>query len=142
MGARALHGRATAAEQVHDHILDHVPERFSVSRCSATWRSSSGPLGLQLRAAHRADPPTHDLVARLFREAGVEVETLELPDTHPIVVGGIPAPEGVGQGLGRKEPIDLEDAVWVTRREDGKVKLHQSVNLVAAEPPEARCGGR
>ncbi len=36
----------------------------------------------------------HDLVARLFRDAGVDVTTLELPDTAPIVMGGIPAPPG------------------------------------------------
>ena len=37
----------------------------------------------------------HDFVARLFREAGVpNVDTLHLPDTNPIVVGEIPAPEG------------------------------------------------
>ena len=35
-----------------------------------------------------------DMVARLFESAGCEVESLELPDTAPIVVGGIPAPEG------------------------------------------------
>jgi uncharacterized membrane protein len=28
--------------------------------------------------------------------------------------------------------VDLEDAVWVTRSADGKVKLHQSVNTTAA----------
>lgn len=37
----------------------------------------------------------HDLVAKLFRDAGVpEVSTLELPGTNPIVIGEIPAPEG------------------------------------------------
>ena len=36
----------------------------------------------------------HDLVARLFRDAGVEVTTLELPGTPPIVMGEIPAPPG------------------------------------------------
>ena len=35
-----------------------------------------------------------DMVARLFEEAGCEVESLELPDTAPIVTGGIPAPDG------------------------------------------------
>lgn len=37
----------------------------------------------------------HDLVAELLRGAGVErVETLELPDTAPIVMGSVPAPDG------------------------------------------------
>jgi cysteinylglycine-S-conjugate dipeptidase len=36
----------------------------------------------------------HDEAARLFSEAGVEVSTLELPDTAPIVYGEIPAPPG------------------------------------------------
>jgi acetylornithine deacetylase/succinyl-diaminopimelate desuccinylase-like protein len=36
----------------------------------------------------------HDLVARLFREAGAEVHSLELPGTAPVVLGEIPAPPG------------------------------------------------
>ena len=36
----------------------------------------------------------HEAVAALFREAGAEVETLDLPDTAPIITGGIPAPDG------------------------------------------------
>jgi acetylornithine deacetylase/succinyl-diaminopimelate desuccinylase-like protein len=36
----------------------------------------------------------HDMVARLFRDAGVEVGRLDLPDTAPVVVGHIPAPPG------------------------------------------------
>ncbi len=36
----------------------------------------------------------HDLVAELFRNVGVEVETLSLPDTAPVVTGTIPAPDG------------------------------------------------
>ncbi len=37
----------------------------------------------------------HDLVAELFRGAGVvHVDTLTLPDTAPVVTGEIPAPEG------------------------------------------------
>jgi acetylornithine deacetylase/succinyl-diaminopimelate desuccinylase-like protein len=36
----------------------------------------------------------HDMVARLFADAGVEVGRLELPDTAPVVVGHIPAPPG------------------------------------------------
>jgi acetylornithine deacetylase/succinyl-diaminopimelate desuccinylase-like protein len=36
----------------------------------------------------------HDLVGRLFSEAGVEVERLDLPGTAPVVVGHIPPPPG------------------------------------------------
>jgi acetylornithine deacetylase/succinyl-diaminopimelate desuccinylase-like protein len=36
----------------------------------------------------------HDMVARLFSAAGVEVGRLDLPDTAPVVVGQIPAPPG------------------------------------------------
>jgi cysteinylglycine-S-conjugate dipeptidase len=36
----------------------------------------------------------HDMVARLFAGAGVEVARLDLPDTAPVVVGQIPAPPG------------------------------------------------
>ena len=37
----------------------------------------------------------HDLVVDLLRGAGVdEMETLTLPDTAPVIVGGIPAPPG------------------------------------------------
>jgi acetylornithine deacetylase/succinyl-diaminopimelate desuccinylase-like protein len=37
----------------------------------------------------------YDLVAELLRDAGVgDVHALELPDTAPVVVGGIPAPDG------------------------------------------------
>src|SRR5262249_25212991 len=35
-----------------------------------------------------------DLVAELFRSAGVEVEILELPGTSPVGTGSIPAPPG------------------------------------------------
>ena len=36
----------------------------------------------------------HDMVARLFSEAGVEVGRLDLPGTAPAVIGQIPAPPG------------------------------------------------
>ena len=36
----------------------------------------------------------HDMVARLFAGVGVEVDRLDLPDTAPVVVGQIPAPQG------------------------------------------------
>lgn len=36
----------------------------------------------------------HDMVARLFADAGVEVGRLDLPGTAPVVVGEMPAPPG------------------------------------------------
>ena len=36
----------------------------------------------------------HDAVAGLFRDVGVEISSLELPDTAPILIGDIPAPPG------------------------------------------------
>jgi acetylornithine deacetylase/succinyl-diaminopimelate desuccinylase-like protein len=36
----------------------------------------------------------HDTAARMFSEVGVEVSSLELPDTAPIIFGEIPAPPG------------------------------------------------
>lgn len=36
----------------------------------------------------------HDAIAGLFGDAGVDVEALELPDTAPVITGGIPAPDG------------------------------------------------
>jgi acetylornithine deacetylase/succinyl-diaminopimelate desuccinylase-like protein len=36
----------------------------------------------------------HEMVARLFSDAGIEVGRLDLPDTAPVVVGHIPAPPG------------------------------------------------
>lgn len=43
---------------------------------------------------HAAVLEARDAVARLFAEVGCEVGALELPDTAPIVVGGMPAPPG------------------------------------------------
>ncbi len=44
---------------------------------------------------HAALREAHDAVERLFRDAGVErFETIELPDTAPVVFGEIPAPDG------------------------------------------------
>ncbi len=50
-----------------------------------------------ISGAGRPEQPlldAHDMVARLFAGAGVEVDRLDLPDTAPIVIGEIPAPEG------------------------------------------------
>ncbi|TML73745.1 MAG: M20/M25/M40 family metallo-hydrolase [Actinobacteria bacterium] len=45
----------------------------------------------------RLDEPlleAHDIVSRLFADAGVDVGRLDLPDTAPVVVGRIEAPPG------------------------------------------------
>ncbi len=49
--------------------------------------SVPGEIGDDLLAAH-------DLTAKLFADAGVNVGRLDLPDTAPVVVGEIPAPPG------------------------------------------------
>ena len=38
---------------------------------------------------------------------------------------------GLGQDLAKQQLLELADAAWVERTADGKVKLHQSVNLTA-----------
>ena len=44
---------------------------------------------------HQALLQTHDLIVGLLRDAGVEqIESLELPETAPIIMGEIPAPVG------------------------------------------------
>jgi acetylornithine deacetylase/succinyl-diaminopimelate desuccinylase-like protein len=49
--------------------------------------SVAGELGAPLLEAF-------ETTSRLFADAGVEVARLDLPDTAPVVVGGIPAPPG------------------------------------------------
>jgi acetylornithine deacetylase/succinyl-diaminopimelate desuccinylase-like protein len=49
--------------------------------------SAPGELGAPLLEAF-------ELTSRLFADAGVEVERLDLPDTAPVVTGHIPAPPG------------------------------------------------
>lgn len=46
------------------------------------------------RQTHGPILEAHEMVAGLFREAGAKVETLDLPDTAPIISGGIEAPDG------------------------------------------------
>ena len=63
---------------------------------------------------------TRDAVAKLFRDAGCEqVESLELPDTAPIILGGIPAPPGAPTVLlySHYDVVPAGDeAEWNTRR--------------------------
>jgi uncharacterized membrane protein len=54
-----------------------------------------------------------------------------------LLVFGVDSPQTAGKildlaaDLNRQELLQLADAAWVERRPDGKVKLHQSVNLAA-----------
>lgn len=45
-------------------------------------------------STHTALLQAHDLVTRLLRDAGCAVESIELPETAPVVFGQIPAPTG------------------------------------------------
>jgi acetylornithine deacetylase/succinyl-diaminopimelate desuccinylase-like protein len=60
----------------------------------------------------------HQLLFDLFRSAGVEkLETLELPDTHPVIVGEIPAPPGAPTVLlyGHYDVVSAgEESLWTT----------------------------
>ena len=55
-----------------------------------------------------------------------------------LLVFGVDSPETAEKvfelagDLSRQELLELADAAWVERRPDGKVKLHQSINLAAA----------
>lgn len=48
---------------------------------------------------HQPIRDAHDMVARLFREVGVETRELNLPGTAPVVIGEIPAPPGAPTAL-------------------------------------------
>ncbi len=43
--------------------------------------------------------------------------------------------------LDRQELLELADAAWVERRPDGKVKLHQTLNLTAAGAAQGAASG-
>jgi len=45
-------------------------------------------------SSHEASIRAHDVVTRLLREAGCTTESIELPDTAPVVFAEIPAPVG------------------------------------------------
>ena len=55
-----------------------------------------------------------------------------------LLVFGVDGPQtaekvfGLADELNRQQLLELADAAWVERDADGKVKLHQSVNLAAA----------
>ena len=45
-------------------------------------------------STHASLQKAHDLVARLLRDSGCAVDSIELPETAPVVFGQIPAPPG------------------------------------------------
>jgi acetylornithine deacetylase/succinyl-diaminopimelate desuccinylase-like protein len=61
---------------------------------------------------------TYDLIVALLREAGVQVlDPLELPDTAPVIMGEIPAPDGAPTVLlyGHYDVVPAgEEAKWVS----------------------------
>jgi acetylornithine deacetylase/succinyl-diaminopimelate desuccinylase-like protein len=107
----------------------------------------------------RIDEPllrAHDLVARLFADAGVEVDRLELPDTAPAVVGRIEAPPGaptvllyshydvVAAGDEAEwasppfEPSEREDAIYGRGAADSKSNILMHIGALRAwqgKPP-------
>ena len=60
----------------------------------------------------------HQLVASLLQDAGVQrVETLDLPDTYPVITGEIPAPPGAPTVLlyGHYDVVSAgDDSKWAT----------------------------
>jgi acetylornithine deacetylase/succinyl-diaminopimelate desuccinylase-like protein len=60
----------------------------------------------------------HDLVVELLRAAGVtEIESLTLPNTAPVIIGAIPAPEGAPTVLlyGHYDVVPAGDeSLWTT----------------------------
>jgi cysteinylglycine-S-conjugate dipeptidase len=99
----------------------------------------------------------HDLVSELLRTAGVaKVETLDLPNTYPIVIGEIPAPSGaptvllyghydvVPPGDESKwhsppfEPTEREGAVYGRGASDSKANVMAHIGALRAfngKPP-------
>jgi acetylornithine deacetylase/succinyl-diaminopimelate desuccinylase-like protein len=80
---------AVAAHATHDTVRALMPqlkrELVDLSRIPSV--SVPGRIDDALLKAH-------DMVARLFADAGVEVGRLDVPGTAPVVVGDIPAPPG------------------------------------------------
>lgn len=99
----------------------------------------------------------HDLVADLLRDAGLgQVETLDLPDTNPIVVGELPAPDGAPTvllyshydvvGAGDEalwssppfEPVERDGAMFGRGTADSKANVITHVGALRAwegQPP-------
>ena len=105
--------------------LDTARER--AARIDARAQGEPGaPRRDPLRVGHRYPPETHaqllaarDVVVELLEGAGVQnVRSLELPDTAPVVLGEIPAPEGAPTVLlyGHYDVVPAGDEGSGTRR--------------------------
>jgi acetylornithine deacetylase/succinyl-diaminopimelate desuccinylase-like protein len=82
-----------AAELLTDRVHGLMPQLVEDLRELISIPSVSAP-GYP-ESTRPALTRTRDLVERLFRDAGVErFESIELPDTAPVVFGEIPAPPG------------------------------------------------
>ena len=80
-----------AAEPLSDRVHGLMPQLVEDLRELISIPSVSAP-GFP-ESTRPALTRTRDLVVRLFRDAGVErFESIELPDTAPVVFGEIPAP--------------------------------------------------
>ena len=75
-------GKRTRVEALMPELRRELEELARITSISSS-ESHEGPL-----------LDAHDMVARLFADAGIAVERLDLPGTAPIVTGEIPAPEG------------------------------------------------
>ncbi len=59
----------------------------------------------------------HDAIVEQLRELGVQLDTLELPDTAPVILGEIPAPDGAPTVLlyGHYDVVPVgEEAKWTS----------------------------
>ena len=82
--------------------MGHVVEQDVVNRARGLMAQLRADLEALVRIPSvsvpgRIDPPlleAFELTSRLFADAGVTVDRLDLPDTAPVVTGEIPAPEG------------------------------------------------
>lgn len=86
-------GAAGARLALRDRVQELMPQlQTELAELVAIPSVSEAGYPEHTRPALRS---AHEAVLRLFREAGCQdLASIELPDTAPIVVGGIPAPDG------------------------------------------------
>ncbi len=80
---------AMTHDEIAAAVADQEPRMLDELEALVRIPSISGP-GRPVEPIAQAG----DLVAQLFADAGVEVQTLDIPDTSPVVVGEIAAPPG------------------------------------------------
>jgi len=85
-GANSRAGLEERVKSLMPQLKEELAELVAIPSVSETgYPEKTWPALLQ----------TRDAVAKLFADAGCEqIESLELPDTAPIILGGIPAPPG------------------------------------------------